>query len=74
MSDERTRTSPSAQTVYEAAATMRRSHANLLSEMNEFKIASTEPRDVAAMERARSGAHAYLDAYLDALSAATVTK
>lgn len=58
-----------AQTFYDVAATMRRSMNNMQSEMNEFKIAAMPPRDEAAMERARGAAHAYLDAYLDALSA-----
>jgi len=60
------------QAAYDAAATMRRSMNNMQSEMNEFKIAAMPPRDEAAMERSRSAAHAYLDAYLDALSAGMV--
>ena len=57
---------------YDSAATMRRSMAMLQAEMHEFQIAAAAPRDEAAMERARNNAHAYLDAYLDAMSASMV--
>lgn len=60
------------QAAYESAATMRRAMAMMQAEMHEFQIAATAPRDEAAMERARAGAHAYLDAYLDAMSAGMV--
>jgi hypothetical protein len=56
------------QVAYDSAATMRRSMNNMQSEMNEFKIAAMPPRDEPAMERARSAAHAYMDAYFDALA------
>ena len=60
------------QAAYESAATMRRSINMILCEMREFHIASPPPRNEAAMERSRGAAHAYLDAYLDALSAGLV--
>ena len=43
-----------------------------LARVYEFRIAATMPRDENAMERARQAIHAYVDAHLDALSAATV--
>jgi hypothetical protein len=58
------------QAAYESAATMRRAWAMVQIEMNEFRVAATAPKDEAAMERARQAVHAYIDAHLDALSAA----
>lgn len=57
------------QAAYDSAATMRRSLNNMQSEMNEFRIAAMPPRDEAAMERARSAALAYMEAYFDAMAA-----
>jgi hypothetical protein len=58
------------QSAYESAATMRRAWAMVQIEMNEFRVAATSPKDEVAMERARQAVHAYVDAHLDALSAA----
>lgn len=67
-----TTTPRAVQSTYESAATMRRSMALLQAEMIEFQVASSTPRDEVAMERARAAAHAYLDAYLDAISTGMV--
>ena len=62
-------------TVFDAMATMRRSHNSMVTEINEFTMAAANsPPMYEAMERARAAAHAYLDSYLDAISTTHVVR